>query len=934
MTLKPWRKVIEPHPDVAKGQFQAAQFAANLAKVHFGSEFRPRPGETHAGREYTDPVEFFQRTFLTNGMRRLLVTALKRLSGKGGDPVVQLKTAFGGGKTHTMLALYHLFGGTKPSELRDVGHVMEDAEVLDVPRASRAVLVGTDLDPTKPRVHPKLDNLKVHTLWGELAAQLGGREGYELVSEADRTGTAPGAATLKELLTRSSPCIIFVDELVAYARNMYGKKTLSGGTFDSVLTFVHNLNDAVEQTPGAMLVASIPESDIEIGGDAGQAALERIEHTFARLEAQWAPVSAEEGFEIVRRRLFMEVQDEAALEATCKAFHELYRGSDDFPRETKEKPYLDRVKSTYPVHPEIFDRLYGDWSTLERFQRTRGVLRFLAEAIHELWNQDDQNPLIMPGTIPFDDADVRNELLRYLPDSWFAVVDTDIDGPKAAATGIDRNWPRIGQILAARKTARTIFLGSAPSVKEQRLRGIERNRILLGAIQPGDSMGAHNDALARLLDNCTYLYPGQNRYWFDTKPSLRRTAEDKASQMDPADVRKEIRDRLKSEASRKGDFAAVHVDPSSGSDVRDDDAVRLVILGPKHPARDGGEYPAQKLAQEILEKRGENSPRDHKNMLVFVAADKNGIEGLDKAVRQHLAWLEIKREAKQLGLDGYQLDQVEEEIRRSDGTIDARLQDAYQRLLVPTQPNGTGPIQWVDSRIAGTESIVERAARQLKDDEAMIDSWSPALLRMEMDKWNLWGDADHVTTAKVWEYLTSYVYLPRLKDRSVLESTIRAGIRSPDHFGYADAVDGSGKYKGLVLGGQAVVHINGQAVLIKPETAQESLGAPQPPAPTPAGDASGRPGAPAPAPAPVPQPPAPGEQKFWAQQTVEDPTLVGPAVGQLVEGVIELLRADGAKVRVTIHVEAEKEGGFSAKTQSAIKENIETLKARGQFEKG
>jgi hypothetical protein len=215
----------------------------------------------------------------------------------------------------------------------------------------------------------------------------------------------------------AGPSVVLIDELVAYVRNIGSQRGLTGGTFGSNMTFVQNLTESVKRNPKVVLVASIPESNIEIGGADGAAVLSRIENTFGRLEAVWTPVVAHESFEVVRRRLFGEIRDEAGRDATCTAFSRLYRQNpNDFPIECREVEYERRMKASYPIHPEFFDRLYDDWSTMERFQRTRNVLRLMAAVIHQLWQSGDASPSIMPGSLPLFAPRVRNELLRYLND--------------------------------------------------------------------------------------------------------------------------------------------------------------------------------------------------------------------------------------------------------------------------------------------------------------------------------------------------------------------------------------------------------------------------------------------------------------------------------------------------------------------------------------
>ncbi|HKM53430.1 MAG TPA: Swt1 family HEPN domain-containing protein [Isosphaeraceae bacterium] len=249
--LKPWREIVTPHPDVASGRYQQAEFAADLSQVHRGEGVD----------EYKNPTEFFRRTFLTDGLRHLLTNALLRLSGKGGDPIVELQTNFGGGKTHSMLALYHMFSGVAPSELPGIDPVLKEAGVARPPQAKRPVLVGTAISPGQP--HRKPDGTVVHTLWGDLAWQLLGKPGFESVAEADKQGVSPGSDALRELFTKSGPALVLIDEWVAFLRQLYGKDNLPAGSFDANLTFAQALTEAARAVPNVMVIVSVPASEIE-----------------------------------------------------------------------------------------------------------------------------------------------------------------------------------------------------------------------------------------------------------------------------------------------------------------------------------------------------------------------------------------------------------------------------------------------------------------------------------------------------------------------------------------------------------------------------------------------------------------------------------------------------------------------------------------------
>ena len=805
--LRPWREVARPHPDVAAGRYRQAEFAADLSQVARGQ----------ADAEYQDPIEFFARTYLTEGMRGLMVQALRRIGGRGGEPVIQLKTAFGGGKTHSLLALYHLLRARAPlTSLRGAPELLAEAGIGlgqppgQLPPARVAVVVGTAVNPTREHRPPTLPGITIRTLWGEIAAQLAEQAGdpalYDRVRVADRRGVPPGSDALRELFDACGPCLLLIDELVAYARKIYGVEGLPCGTFDAVQTFIQELTEAVRASRDSVLVATIPESDIEIGGDAGRETLARIEHTFGRMEAIWKPVGAEEGFEVVRRRLFLPIDDEPARDDACRAFGALYReGRGDFPPECREARYAERLKACYPIHPEVFERLYNDWATLERFQRTRGVLRLMAAVIHDLWSRNDASLLILPCSAGLDAPSVRDELTRYLPEGWAPVLEGDVDGRNSGPFRIDAENPRFGQAVAARRVARTIFLGSAPHVVEQQVRGVEDVRIRLGAVQPGEQVAVFNDALSQLTDRLTYLYRQDRRYWYDTRPNLRRTVSERAQQLADDEVEREVERRLR-EATRRGDrggFRGVHPCPAVSADVPDEAAVRLVLLAPGavHADGDGGSA-ALTTARDLLADRGA-SPRRRQNMLAFLAPDREAMEGLAQETRRFLAWKSVVRDREALNLDTHQRREAAEGEKASDGTVRLRLDEAWRWLLVPIQhvlPEGVGGLVWEAMPLAGGgDPIAVRAWQRMRSSEHVIPEWSPALLAMELERW-FWRGRAHVPVKQVWDAMCAYCYLPRLRDESVFTASIRAGATSGDAFGYAASVSAQGRYEGLVFG--------------------------------------------------------------------------------------------------------------------------------------
>ncbi len=947
--LKPWREVVTPHADVASGRYQQAEFAADLWQVHIGE----------GSDEYRKAPEFFRRTFLTESLKRLLVGAVQRLSGTGGDPVVQLQTNFGGGKTHSMLALYHLFGGTPPADLVGIDGVLAGAGVTTLPAARRVVLVGNKISPGNPVKKP--DGTIVRTLWGELAWQLGGKKAYAVIAKDDEKATSPGDA-LRKLFVEHGPCLVLIDEWVAYARQLHDQGDLPAGGFETQFSFAQALTESAKLAGNCLLVISLPASDtsgsphaqaddVEVGGVRGREALDRLRNVVGRIESSWRPASAEEGFEIVRRRLFEPLSGDAfkSRDVTARAFADLYQSQGaEFPAECRGADYEKRIQAAFPIHPEIFDRLYTDWSTLVKFQRTRGVLRLMAAVIHSLWEKGDRSPMILPSTIPIDDPRVQFELTRYLSDVWVPIIEKDVDGPNSLPLRIDAEVPNLGKLAATRRVARTIYMGSAPTSSAAQ-RGLEDQRVKLGCVMPGESPAIFGDALRRLAGAATYLYQDGSRAWYGTQPTVTKLAEDRAEQLkrDPDRVSAELDARLRANLRSAGDFGRIHALPRSGADVPDDLDARLVVLASEHAYAKGSGSAAEEAARAILDSRG-SAPRLYRNTLVFLAADRVRLPDLDEALRRFLAWSSIVDDRETLNLDPYQARQAETQKKATDGAVTARLPEVYQWLLVPEQANPQAPVTWQAARLSGGEPLAARASRKLRADEMLLAALGPTILKKHLDDVPLWR-GDHVEVRQLVQDFACYLYLPRLKGPEVLAQAARDGLGlltwRTDSFAYAESFDATaGRYRGLRAGQDASIAADAPGLLVKAAVAQRQIAAEVPPPATGTGDGPGNgPGAgggrtdgsapPAKqggtdgqkAPAPAARP-----RRFHGTVRL-DASRVGRDAGRIAEEVITHLAGQvGARVTVTLEIEARLPDGANDHLVRIVTENSRTLKFEAQ----
>ena len=936
--LRPWREVIRPNDDVTEGRFRQAEFAASLQRVYDG-----RARDT----EYGNPVSFFNRTYITPGMRALLINTVQRLNGTGGDPVIQTKTGFGGGKTHSLIALYHLVrhadflidppSGSDSSTSREIRNILDEAGFTEHPSGlgEIAVLDGTHLSPTDRTGED--EGMPRNTLWGEIAYQLGGQSGYEIVGEAARTGIAPGQAQLDALFELVGPCVILIDELVAYWRNAVDS--------DSVYTFLQALTQSVSARDDVALVVTLPESQEEAGGDRGREALETLERLFGRIEAVWEPLAVNEAFEVVSRRLFGEIREHAERDRTCEAFSRLYSSARrNYPHGTGEPAYLARLKACYPVHPEIYDRLYSDWSSLAQFQRTRGVLRMMASCVSYLYRNNDANPLIMPANLPLRDQFLVAEFNRLLPGNWGPVIsEADSDGSRADRIDETARFAQVGG--AAKRVARTVFLGSAPGGA---MRGIDERQIRLGAVQPNDRAASYNEALQEVSRELHYLYNSNDRYYFHAEENLNKVAADRATQVTDAEADRYIIEVLNTDVRRN--YRDVVVFANGGAVIPDNSqGVRLAILPPDKAinSRAAETNDAETEAKRALLTNLNEGNRIRRNTVLFLATKRDEARVLRQAVKNFLAWHSISQvrngdDRRITGLTGERANQANTGLRNAASAVNAALVAAYRWGLAPSQPDAqdAARIQFTEFRtnVSDHGEIVNAAFNRFIEEEALVEKIAPAHLARILQE-RVWGTSaygDHVDVNALWEMLISYVYLPRLRNRSVLQLCIEEGVVA-GAFGYArDYNQETGEYRGLRYEGSLhdtalgmVINENSGGLLVAPSRAAEEKRRElerqaQQPTPQPTGPTSvpytenPTPAAPTdiePTPARPPKP-----RRVRASKTARGDLSLDD-FSNLRNDIIRVLRDGGGEVTVTITIEASKNDGFDEGLIRPVRDN-------------
>ncbi len=756
-SLLPWWQLAEPDEAIRRGEFDENTFAAKLDDVVFG----------RAPAEYRYAEAFFKKTYLTKELASILRDTLRRLAGMGGEAVVQLRTPFGGGKTHALIALYHLVKAyAELTDLPEIRALLQEAGIDRMPRARVAVLVGTDLSAQGRMV----DGLRIQTLWGELAYQLGDKAGYERLRAADEAMTPPGKQALDELLQTYSPVLILMDELLVYqvkaASVSIGNTSLQAQTF----AFLQELTEVVGSLPNAALVTTFPESHLEYyDHKEAPEVFARLEKIFGRVQAVRMPVQGEEIYEVLRRRLFERIDGEGAkrvVAAYMKTYEEL---KNELPSEVRSGEYRRKMLAAFPFHPELVRVLYERWGTLQTFQRTRGVLRLLARLVEAGYLSASARPLIGLGDAPLESADLRATVTSVLGEAhWEPVLASDIIPPEGKAYLLDRELGGdYARFRLAQSLATAVFFYSHSGGAE---RGASRPQLNLALVYPeGISPLLIGDALDNLKKRLYYLYV--NGGWaFKAQPNLNAVLADRMAQVKPEAVEELLRQQVE-KAAGPGVFR-VYIWPSSHREVPDTPALKLVLLGPEAP---NDHKEALERAYHIVHDNHASGPRIYKNTTLFLALSRAAHLRAQEAARKLLALEEIKAD-RGLALSEEQRQDLERFLKEARETLPVLVKASYTGMLEPKDAKGA--YHYYDlTAYAKTQPSLQAAVMEvLRQEDRLIAALDPAYL--VQGPWGLWPqDEPHLSLKDLREYFLRLPHLPFLEREEALKEAVVQGIR-------------------------------------------------------------------------------------------------------------------------------------------------------------
>ncbi|WP_341228317.1 DUF499 domain-containing protein [uncultured Arcticibacterium sp.] len=670
--LQPWFVIANPHIDIKTGRLDESVFAANLAEVALGN-----------GREiYRSSTVFFEKTFFTAGLKNIARTVVKGLNGTedGNNTVISLQTGFGGGKTHTLISLFHVAkNGKKLAESTYAKELINYTSLPQFEEANVAVFTNTTNDAANGRM--TTDNIRIQTIWGELAYQLGGKDAYEIVRLNDEQFISPGGL-FKKVLEKCTPALILIDELADYCVKASARSVGKSNLSEQTISFMQELTEAVASTNNCVAVITLPASPQEVGNTPeAQSILNSLQKRVSRVGADTQPVADDEIYEVIRRRLFENIGDQKSLEQVASKYMELYEQHfTELPGHAVKTQYKEKILKSYPFHPELIDIFRVKWASHHDFQRTRGVLRLLAAIVSDLWSRQNslrgENLLIHPGQVNFANLDaLSGQLKKLYGNGYDSVITADVAGSSSNAFKIDGNKAEYGGNNLTQSLSSVILMNSFGN--EGANKGISVPELKLSLLTPrGFNHNNVNGALDELESNAYYLYYAQaggasKRYWFNTKPNINILINKAKGDIKDVDITAEIIDRLTAK-SKNVQFFNTLVNPSE--DIPEQTKPTLLILSPQHLANPNEVSKTTKaLIEKIATKKG-NSERIYRNTILFLLCSEVGISRLQTEVREYLACNKISSE--------YQ-GQLEKEQRED---LKKRMNDASQQSEVSLVP--------------------------------------------------------------------------------------------------------------------------------------------------------------------------------------------------------------------------------------------------------
>lgn len=752
MDKNAWHEHCKLRDDVREGTLELSEFAADLFAVRM----------ENAPYVYQLPNLFFDRTYPTYNLKTLVRDVLKRLAGQEGNPVITVQVAYGGGKTHALIALLHLAERGNEFQTHPTVREFMGFSDLDVLPRTRVALFPFDKFDVKNGLSvmgPNGKERQVMTPWGALAYQLAGDVGFAMVAEHEADYINPAEQTLVELIKAPQQdnlsTLILLDEALMYTRAAVNDDPKRFGILQD---FFQALTQAVDKVNSASIVASLITSDIIANDLTGVRVLDMLENVFHRMDKPFEPVSREDVSELLRRRLFEDVLREnerrAIVDRLVAARQKLpLRG------EQKDQEAYDELVKSYPFHPDFIEVFYQKWTQLDKFQGTRGMFRTFALLLREAEGKDEA-AFVGPSALLGTDAklsDAIQELIKACEEStqWTPILTGELE----KARDIQKGLP----LLQSREIEAAVistFLHSQPMEHKAE----ESDLYLLLAHQNIDPVSAA-DGLSQWRKVSWFLKENDDSWALGTTPNLTRIHDRAMGRLTDAQINENLTKRIKDASLGRNTYkVTVHTLPQSPADISDNPELHFVIVGSELTAVPG---------EEVSKNLAAFFDRTYKNNVIILAPEKSLLVGLRQRIRRILGWENIESGDAINQWKDILIARLLERKQEDETGIFESVISAYS-VLIALDEDGKIKAHALPS---GSESSFERVKEFLvKEDKLLTTSLDPDLLTPE-SYFELWEEEETAKPVQgLYQMFASLPRLPRMLNRQVFVDTLRRGV--------------------------------------------------------------------------------------------------------------------------------------------------------------